>query len=225
MSTAILPRPAGLRLWGFSGTGLAVAVVLGAWFALVVLLGAAGGFLTAPGIPPWPIALGFAVPLGLFLVLLRLSGSFREFVLTLDPRLLVAIQAWRFEGIGFLALYASRVLPGMFALPAGLGDIAIGATAPWLVLTLIRQPAFAGSRLFRVWNGLGILDLVVAITAGALGAALATGAPGEIATSAMAQVPLVLFPAYLVPIHLMLHIASLVQGRALRSADPSRNET
>ena len=165
------------------------------------------------------------MPLGLFLVLLRLSGSFREFVLTLDPRLLVAIQAWRFEGIGFLALYASRVLPGMFALPAGLGDIAIGATAPWLVLTLIRQPAFAGSRLFRVWYGLGILDLVVAITAGALGAALATGAPGEIATSAMAQVPLVLFPAYLVPIHLMLHIASLVQGRALRSADPSRNET
>jgi hypothetical protein len=86
-------------------------------------------------------------------------------------------------------------------------------TAPWIVLSLIRRPGFASSRAFRLWNWLGLLDLVVAIGLGALSTAIATGLPGEITTAPMAFLPLVLIPAYLVPIFAMLHFAALYQAR------------
>jgi hypothetical protein len=51
-------------------------------------------------------------------------------VLSLDIRLIVGMQAWRWAGLDFLSLYVHKVLPAVFALPAGLGDMAIGVTAP-----------------------------------------------------------------------------------------------
>lgn len=117
--------------------------------------------------------------------------------------------------MGFLALYTYGVLPGIFAWPAGLGDIAIGVTAPWVLVALIRQPRFAATKTFVLWNVLGLLDLVVAVSTGALSSALASGAAGEVTTAPMAQLPLVLIPAYFVPIFIMLHAAALIQARRL----------
>jgi Kef-type K+ transport system membrane component KefB len=133
-------------------------------------------------------------------------------------RFATAIQAWRAGGIVFIAFYAYGLLPGVFAWPAGLGDMAIGATAPWLVLSLIRDRGFAAGRAYRVWNWLGILDLVVAVGIGASISALARGLPGEITTAPMTLLPLVLIPAYLVPIFVMLHFTALYQSRRMARA-------
>jgi hypothetical protein len=200
------------------GTSPALAIALTAWFALIVLLGFNGEFVSPPGTPPLPIAIGVLAPIAVFFALLWRSHFFREFVLTADLRLIVGIQAWRFAGMGFLALYTHKVLPGSFALPAGLGDIAIALTAPWVVVALIRRPSFAASTAFIAWNALGILDQFVAVGTGALGSALATGAAREISTAPMAQLPLVLIPAFLVPIFIMLHAAALMQARRVASA-------
>ncbi len=194
-----------------------VTVVLGIWLTLVFLLGADGSFVRPPGTPPFPIIIGVTVPIIFFLAAFRWSRAFREFVLAVDLRLVTGIQAWRFAGLGFLALYAHGVLPGLFAWPAGLGDIAIGISAPWVILALIRSPSFADSKSFVVWNLLGILDLVVAVGTGALSSALALGVAGEVTTAPMAQLPLVLIPAYLVPLFVMLHLAALLQARRLRA--------
>jgi hypothetical protein len=113
----------------------------------------------------------------------------------------------------------------VFAWPAGLGDMAIGLTAPWLVLTLIRRPGFAASQLFVVWNLLGISDLVVAVSTGAIVSALATGAAGEITTAPMAQLPLVLIPAFFVPFFVMLHLTALFQARRLAVLGDSGTQT
>jgi hypothetical protein len=116
------------------------------------------------------------------------------------------------------------VLPGAFAWPAGLGDIAIGVTAPLVAVALVHRPDFSISRAFVVWNLLGILDLVVAVTVGGLISALASPAAGVVTTQPMAQLPLVLIPAYLVPLFVMLHLAALFQARrrALSLVDVSR---
>ena len=197
------------------GIGLTVAVVLAAWFVLVSVLGAVGAFGTPPGTPPLPIFVGVVAPVIAFFLFFWLSPAFRDLVLSIDLRVATAIQAWRAAGLGFIALYVYHVLPGSFAWPAGLGDMAIGLTAPWVVLALIRRPSFAASNVFVAWNVFGLLDLVDAVSTGALGSALATGTPGEITTGPMAQLPLVLIPAYLVPIFVMLHAAALFQSRWL----------
>jgi len=211
MSTTVIPPrtdPA-----ASSGIRVTLTLVLAVWFALVVTLGIKGAFLGRPGAPPIGMALGFMSPLLLFFAWLRLSSAFRDFILSLDLRLIAGMQAWRFAGLGFLFLYAYKVLPGSFALPAGLGDMAVGFAAPWMVLGLTRHPRFAASSAFIHWNWLGVLDLVVAL---GLGATMAMAAPGTIGTAPMATLPLLIVPAFLVPLFLMLHAAALMQGRRMR---------
>jgi hypothetical protein len=208
LSTASAPTSIPGMKW-FAAAALAI------WFVVVLLLGADGAFVTPAGTPPLPILAGAVLPVIAFLAAVRLSRAFRGLVLAADLRLLTAVQAWRFTGFTFLALYAYHILPGPFAWPAGLGDMAMGLTAPWIMLALARRPAFAASTGFRVWNLLGILDLIVAIGTGGLMAALASGAAGEITTRPMAHLPLVLIPAYVVPLFVMLHTTALMQARRL----------
>lgn len=188
-----------------------VASVLAVWFVVVFVLGGLGAIARPPGMPPIPILIAASGPVFLFVVTYRIWPAFRQYVRSLSLPLATAIQAWRAGGLGFLALYAYGVLPGAFAWPAGLGDIAIGVTAPWISRALVRNPRFAATRLFKAWNVLGIVDLVVAVSVGGLLSALATGATGEVTTAPMAQLPMVFIPAYLVPLFVMLHLAALVQ--------------
>jgi hypothetical protein len=189
-----------------------ISSVLALWFVGVVLLGAGGAFARSPGAPPLPLLIGATAPILVFLGAYWAWPAFRARVLSLDLSLATAIQGWRAAGFGFLALYAYGILPGVFAWPAGLGDIAIGVTAPWVALALIRRPDFATSRNFVAWNLLGILDLVVALGVGGLSSIFATGAAGEVTTRPMTQLPLLLIPAYLVPMFVMLHLAALFQA-------------
>ena len=195
-----------------------VGAALLLWVLLVSILGANDGFVGAPGALPLPILAGLLTPILVFLVAFWAVGPFRDLVLSLDLPAMAGIQAWRFGGLGFIALYAYGVLPGLFAWPAGLGDMAIGFTAPFVILALRRQPAFAAGRLFQVWNLLGILDLIVAVGLGATSAMLGIGISAEIRTFPMGVFPLVLVPAFLVPLFLMLHLVSLLQARQMAVA-------
>ncbi|MGH8259448.1 MAG: hypothetical protein ACREUG_07125 [Steroidobacteraceae bacterium] len=213
MPATVLPGPAESPPIGRGGIPFSVTVVLAVWFALVVSFGAFDAFVGPPGTPPIAIGVGFGAPLLLFFAGLRLSQSFRDFVRSLDLRLIAGMQAWRWGGLGFLSLYAHGVLPAMFALPAGLGDMAVGLVAPWMVLGLVRHPRFASSPAFIRWNVFGVLDLIVAVSLGALSATLSTATPGEITTAPMATLPLLMIPAFFVPLFLMLHTSALMQSR------------
>jgi len=195
-----------------------VGAVLLLWLVLAFILGANEAYVRAPGALPLPIMVGALTPILVFLIAFWTTGSFRNFVMSMDLPLMAGIQAWRFGGLGFIALYAYGILPGLFAWPAGLGDMAIGITAPFVILALRRQPAFAAGRLFQVWNLLGILDLVVAVSLGGLSSVLGYGISDAISTFPMAQLPLVLIPTFLVPLFIMLHIASLLQAGQLKES-------
>jgi hypothetical protein len=215
MTTQVLPRASHSQPSALGNISLSVSIALMVWFLLVVSLGWMGAFVGPARTPPIAIAAGVGVPLVVFFALLRFSTSFRDFVLSLDLRLVVGMQAWRWAGLGFIFLYAYHVLPPMFALPAGLGDMAVGFTAPRMILALIRDPDFVASARFLRWNVLGIIDLVVALSLGTLGATIATGAPGEISTAPLATLPLLIVPVFLVPLFLMLHVTALMQHRPI----------
>jgi hypothetical protein len=200
------------------GVKTIVGAVLLLWLVLAFFLGANDAFSRGPGALPLSILAGVFAPILIFLIALWTVGPFRDFVMSIDLPVMAGIQAWRFAGLGFIALYTYGVLPGLFAWPAGLGDMAIGVTAPFVIFALRRRPAFATSALFWVWNLFGMLDLVVAVTLGALSAVLGVGISGEITTFPMGTMPLVLIPAFLVPVFLMLHIVSLLQARRLAVA-------
>ena len=132
-----------------------LAVVLAVWFVVVFLLGAGGAMARQPGTPPIPVLIGVTAPVIVFLVAYQVWPGFRAFVLSLDLSLAAGVQAWRAGGLGFLALYAYGVLPGAFAWPAGLGDIAIGVTAPWVAGRSSAEPVLrsAGSSRSGICSG------------------------------------------------------------------------
>src|SRR6202023_4412929 len=110
-------------------------------------------FRTDPDVPPLAMGMAVLIPLVVFLLWFATSAGFREFALSLNAGVLTFVQSWRIAGLAFLALYTVGLLPGVFALPAGWGDIAIGATAPLAALKLAN---FRRRRSFISWRCLGI---------------------------------------------------------------------
>lgn len=110
----------------------------------------------------------------------------------------------------FLILLAQGHLPAVFALPAGIGDVAVGMSAPFLARRLARSDLSGAYR----FNVLGIADLVVALGIGFLaGLGPIRIFHGAASTVALGQLPLALIPTVAVPTAIALHVASLVQLR------------
>ena len=107
-------------------------------------------------------------------------------------------------------------LPAAFALPTGIGDLAIGLTAPF-VAARVRDGAPRARETAILWNVLGIADLVVAVTLGTL------TTPGPLHVAALGapsvgiiSMPLVLITSIAVPFSLLIHLIGLhrLTGRA-----------
>jgi hypothetical protein len=185
-------------------------LVVGAWFGLALVAGAAGVFASPPDAPPIAIGLAAAVPPLVVIGWLAGSARFRSRVCDLDLRLLTMLQTWRVAGLAFLALYAVGELPAGFALPAGLGDVAVGLTAPLVAVYVIGGGRWA-KRTYIGWTVVGIADLLLAV---ALGVTSGSG------MDPMASLPMSLVPTFGVPLTLALHAISLVNAtRGTQFAD------
>ena len=201
-----------------------IAGILVAWFAAAWVIGTERVLMNESGALLAPIVLTAALPVAAFLAFYVLSTRFRGFVLSQDIRTLTMLQHWRVIGFAFLPLTFFGVLPGVFGWPAGLGDVAIGLAAPFVVARIARDPAWAASAGLVRYQLLGLLDFVVAIataglTAGAFPSLIADGV-----TSAPLDVwPLNLFPSFIVPIFIILHLSVLFKVRHLRQAARRRD--
>ena len=168
------------------------------------MLGASalGVFHTTPGAPPVAIGLAAGAPPLAAITLALGSPRFRAWATSLDLRFLTLLQTWRVAGLAALALAAVHALPGGFAIPAGIGDVAIGLTAPLVASFVIGH----SDRLFVTWTLLGIADLITAVTLGVLYSNSPAGVlHGDVGTDLMATLPMSLIPAFGVPITLVAH--------------------
>ena len=204
------------KVWT-AGKLVALFMLLIVWFAAAFVIGDQALLTNANGSLMPPIAITALVPVAVFLGLYASFSRFRGFVLAQDIETLTMLQLWRVIGFVFLMLYAYGVLPGLFALPAGIGDVAVGLAAPFVVLHLRRDPAYAASSGLVRFQYLGLLDFAVAIvTAGLSAGAFASLTPGGITSAPMDVWPLNLFPSFVVPIFIILHLTVLLQARELR---------
>ncbi len=186
---------------------LTIAAISVAWFAAALGAGALGMFQTAPGSPPIAIGLAAGVPPLTVVALAIASERFRLWARSLDLRFLTLMQTSRLGGLAFLALAAVHALPNGFAIPAGLGDVAVGLTAPLVAAFVVGR----SDRLFIAWTVLGIADLVNAVSLGVLYSPTPIGLlQTEVSTALMATLPMSLIPAFGVPFTLVLHVISLV---------------
>ena len=147
--------------------------------------------------------------IGMFLI--WRSDTVARLIDAVPQEWLVGVQLYRALGVIFLILFATGKLPGLFAWPAGMGDIAMGLLAPVVGFAYARAPRDAAG-LVRAWNVFGILDLVVAVTTGFMTApSLLQPIHVEPSSDLMTVLPMVLIPVFLVPLSIMLHLASLAK--------------
>lgn len=178
-----------------------------AWFALVLSASVLGAFARYPLV--FYVAVGG--PIALYLAAYLPSAAFRRFVHSLvgDPWAITVLQVYRVLGLAMAVQALRNIVPAMFGLPAGFGDFFIGMTALLVALAWARGGRF-GRRVFVLWNLLGILDLLVAVSMAVL--AGLTQATDPITMAPMREFPLSLVPVFGVPLAFILHCTGLAQA-------------
>jgi hypothetical protein len=124
---------------------------------------------------------------------------------------LVALQFYRVFGGQWLAYWLRGLLPGLWALPAGTGDVLTGLFAVSAAIALATGTA-EGRKAAMLWNIFGLADLAVAII---LGMIISPG-PFQLIVQNGPSIgldgyPNVLTPAFVVPCSILLHALSLRQ--------------
>lgn len=187
-----------------------LAIVLLGWLAFAVGLGWTNLYVAGASDLP-TIQFGIFVPIVLGVIAYYVDPGVRALVRRVPQAWLVGIQIYRLIGAIFVVLWSAQQLPAVFAWPAGFGDIAIGLAAPLVAYLALRQPDRSRGAVLA-WNLLGLLDLVVALATGFLTSPsrfqmFAFDTPNLL----VAQFPLVLIPTFLVPLSILLHLASLAK--------------
>ncbi len=190
------------------------AVVVIGWFAIALLLALVGAYDAAADRPP-TIQYGIFLPILIGGILIWRSQTVRRIIDAVPQPWLVAVQVYRAAGVIFIILYAMGLAPALFAWPAGIGDILVGLAAPVVARAYAHDPKGNAGRVLA-WNVLGLADLAVAITTRFLTSPsplqrFAFDLPNEL----ISAFPLVLIPTFLVPISILLHIATLAKLRQL----------
>lgn len=206
------------------GSGIATRVtsafpiLWGAWVLASVLLADADVYRFEPTklVPLLPVGLTGALAVALLLT--RIPVVSRIFTEPDALWRLTVPQIFRAEGVTFLVAMALGQLPAVFALPAGLGDIAIGVEAVFVARNLRRGVVGRSAVWFNI---LGLVDLVVALGLGFVAAPAAVRlllvSPS---TEAISLLPIALIPATLVPLAAALHLVSLQRLRAAGEQKP-----
>jgi hypothetical protein len=185
----------------------AAGIVVTAWLALALIAGATGFLARMPF--PGPQLIFLALFIATLVAAIGVP-ALRAWVDARPLRTLVGINALRFIGIAFLLVAARGQMDPVFAARAGWGDIATAVLA--LVLVAGREPRTPVQRgLTHAWNAFGFLDLVVAVGT-ATAVTLQSTTPG---VERVLSLPLVVVPAFFVPIFLANHV---IIFRRLRAA-------
>jgi hypothetical protein len=202
-SSALAPRQR-------QATWLAVMVPFTLWAAVAWTAAINGAFRTgASPLPLLPAAMLVPVIVGAPVLLLP-----KRVGLLLDAMpmtWLIALQLYRIFGSQWLAYWLRGALPGLWALPAGTGDVLTGLFAVPAAIALATGTA-EGRKGAILWNIFGLADFAVAIV---LGMIMSPGAfqlivPGG-PSMGVDTFPNVLTPAFVVPSSILLHALSLRQ--------------
>lgn len=196
-------RSAGSSRPRAASLAVAAGAVLGGWLVASAIIAARGRYQDTLDGPPW---LGIAAGGSLIALLAtgRVPAVARALAAPGSLSRSVLPHAFRVAGVSFLIVMALGHVSALFAIPVGLGDIAVGISAPFVARRLARGTGHRGAVRF---HALGAIDLVNALILGGLiGYGIVHATPPS---DALGLLPLVLIPTATVPLLLTLHVDAL----------------
>jgi len=203
-------------------TWLVLMVPLTLWATAAWTAAINGMFRTgATPLPMLPAAVLLPVIVGTPLLLL--SKRVGQVLDAMPPTWLVALQFYRVLGVQWLSGWLRGVQPGIWALPAGTGDVLTGIFAVSAAIAVATGTA-QGRRTAIFWNVFGLADFAIAIP---LGMITSPGLFQLIVPSPSIVVdafPNVLTPAFVVPSSILLHVLSIRQLLRRGRAEAARRQ-
>jgi hypothetical protein len=192
---------------------LAIVLPFAAWQVAIWMLAVQGQFARAlGGGVAGPVPAAVILPVLAALPFLLSSKRVASLLDVTPPSWLIGVQVYRVMGVVFLLDWVHGTIPGLFALPAGIGDVTVGLLALPIALGIASGTRDSKRRAVW-WNILGLTDLAVALTTGILSTRLAN--PNVL----IGTFPTVLIPTIAVPTSIILHVLSLWQLRRLAQRD------
>jgi hypothetical protein len=146
----------------------------------------------------------------------RLSRGFKVVLDTIPIHWLIIPQFFRIAGGVFFVGFLSSKIPTYFGITAGLGDILTGVAAPLVAYAALRKTS-GWPVMVKAWCIFGLLDFVNALGYGVFamkGGAVQVFHPDPPLT-AITSFPILLIPAFGVPVSVMLHLFTLRRLRQL----------
>lgn len=210
MTALALPKPLPLPFQGL------IALLAALWAGGVILAAQAGLYRQAAGMPPTRILLSILIPVGLAVLAWRLSPRLRAQALAVDPAVIAGLQAFRVAGVVFIFFWWIGQLPTVLAWAAGIGDILVGILGVTTALAIARNAPDWRARSRRL-TLLGIADFVMVLVLATLsGQDFPLAVEGQPLPTAMRELPMVLIPAFAVPIFIMLLLITWAQASPAR---------
>jgi len=185
--------------------GIIFTVWLGGVYTLI-----STGFFSATGMPQLAFAVAIAIPILLGLLAQKLWEPLNTALNNMSTESFLALQQMR--AVFGVMFFFTTSLPFWFQLVGGLGDIAAGIGAFFVLQTLRGNPDKERLAIIR-GNLIGILDFIIVLNFG-LFVVLRTASP---------DIMFDLIPLYVVPLFILLHIFSLQKLRV--SGNDSSNTT
>ena len=203
-------------------TWLVVMIPYTLWMAVAWSVAINGVFRTGTRLPALPLAIFLPVIIGAPVLLL--SKRIGQLLDAMPASWLVALQLYRVFGSWALVAALRGALPSVFGVPAGIGDTLTGLLAIPVAVAVSTSTAQRRKGAIA-WNILGLADLVIAVTLGAI------TSPGpfqlivpDVPSIGAGAYPGVLTPAFVVPSSILLHALSLRQLRRRSRAEAGGSE-
>ncbi|PJZ55544.1 hypothetical protein [Leptospira barantonii] len=192
---------------------LPLSLVLSAWFGLIWILGANGVF--RPEKPsPIPVGLAIFLPVLLGSIVIARSAFIQKVLLNIPQETWIVLHIARYVGSLFIWFHLNGKLPPTFAFTAGLGDCFVATLAPFVIWAIKRDENKNPTKILWIFNILGILDFMTAVTLGTL----SSDGPQRLiletpSSSLIGNLPLILIPGFGVPFIALVHVISIMKLR------------
>lgn len=172
-------------------------------YLTVVAVASLSGFYTTVMLPP-KIVVTTTLPFAVFLVFIFNTKSCKQANEVLKLEDLVGVHIFRLIGSIFLILLLHNLLPPVFALIAGIGDVLTALTSIFVVKAIQNKKSYA-KRLTYIWNTFGLIDILTTAILAIVFTKISIDT-GNIGVDILAEFPFCFVPAFAPPTIIFLHL-------------------
>ena len=172
-------------------------------YLIIVAIASLNGFFDAVMLPP-KIVLTTTLPLAIFVTIIYNTEICKKANTILNLEDLVKIHIFRLIGSTFIILFLYDLLPQVFALFAGIGDL-LTAISSIFVAKAIRNKKNYARKLTYIWNTFGLVDILITSAMAIIFTKISIDNSIQ-GVEFLAEFPFCFIPAFAPPTIIFLHL-------------------